>query len=248
MNHLIGLTTPAPEKESYSMKWLGTILIPFGAVLFAVIDRYSRQTPSTSKIDLLLYAYVVAVILLVAYEVRRPVATFFSSIRLRFVRQRLDEIHLPELIRYHSQMTGMLGDSSDNIARIAGEVDSWEEAKGANLHNYGYVRTLRNWHEVMRNNLANSKRANFPLLVNELSCLIYQMNDCWNDVHRKLDILVSANKLPEHRLRQLRKDWAMRRETHEHFMVAWREFCQRINREYRDRLCNDYYPQLPPLT
>lgn len=248
MNTLIGPVTPDPEKESRSMKWLATILVPLGAILFSIVDRFSRQAPSTSKYDLLLYAYIISVILLVAYEIRRPVGTFFTSMRLRSLRQRLDKAHLPKLVRFHDQMSSMLGDNFDNIPRIAREVDSWPEAQGANLHNYGYLQTLRNWHEVVRGNLSNPRSPYFPLLVNELSSMIYQMNDCWIDVQRKLEILINANKLPEHRHRQLRKDWAMRRETHEHFMVAWRDFSRQINREYRSRISNDYYPQLPPLT
>lgn len=248
MNHrLIGLTGPPEDKESTSMKWLGTIVIPLGAVLFAVIDRYSREGLSTSKGDFLLYAYVVGVILLIAYELRRPVGGLLAALRLRFIRQRLDQAFLPELIRFHSQMAPMVGDNTDNIARIARDVDGWPEAQGANVHNYGYVQTLRNWHDVLQANLTAQSRPAFPLLINELSSLIYQMNDYWNSVHSKLEALANANKLPEGRLRQLRKDWAMRRETHEHFMSAWREFSRRVNQEYGARVCNDYYSQLPPL-
>lgn len=245
---LIGLTNPPEARESASLKWLANIVIPSGAVLFAVIDRFSQQERSSSKFDLLLYAYIAGVILFIAYELRKPVAHYCSGLRLKIARRRLEEAYLPELVRFHSQMAPMVGDSSENIARIAREVDSWQEAQGANIHNYGYVQTLRNWHDVFQRNLAAKQKPPFPLLINELSALIYQMNDCWNDVHRKIDALILANKLPETRLRQVRKDWAMRRETHEQFMGAWREFSRRVNREYGERICNDYYSQLPPLT
>ena len=245
----ITLFYPDPQndktQDEFSNHLLKDFLIPFGSVLIAAIVFLTAnyQLPKWAISVVVLYLIIVMVVVMI-----NPIIRIISFFRERQRKKQTAKSFYPQLVDSGKEFVHLIDGSTNNIIYLLQEIQGWAEiSNNPILIDMEHIETIRNWLQSVQKHLDLYRFKDFLHLVSELSSLINQYHRSCVQVQQRLETLVAAGKLPEQRLRYLKREWNLRRENHNLFINKWGNLTKSINESAGDRVCIDYYEPLKTL-
>jgi hypothetical protein len=233
-----------PEKEDHVVTRL---LIPLGSLLIAAIAVLTSnyQLPIGAVIAVILYLVIVMFVTL-----WRPASRLFSMFREKWLHRSISKIYYPYLQNSAVEFGRLTEDNrSHTMITFLQDISSWPELQNNPIpFDREHIQTIREWLSSIQENISSSRLTRFKREAHDLSIIIFHYHNMCVRIQVRLESLITQGKITEEQnhLRQLKREWDLRREGHMQFVRDWENLTKNINGKL-GRVCVDYYEPLKTL-
>ncbi len=242
MSH-IGLVQ-APKEGWGWQDWLTKVMLPVGAMAFAGLALFEGNSRLPSWIEILVGIYLaVGIVFGVLHTLRWRWATAVGAMQ----RHKASGRHHPRPRPGRKEfLEASTTDNSDTLPYLLRGLPALcgnaLEVDGQLQH----IQTLRNWATSIKGNFSRTNK-HFTSSAEDFSRILWEYNSLFIRRQRELEVLITQNKFSADRLRDLKRDWNLRRERHAAMTEQWRQSSRTINTDFGTHVCGDFYEQLPSL-
>jgi hypothetical protein len=245
MASYIGMSTDKEDKKEDH--FLTKLLIPFGAVLIAAIALLTANYKLPNWAVFVVIAYLVIVMIVTVW---RPVARLLSLLREKGVYRNISKTYYPYLQSSAVEFGRLIEDRMSNtMISFLQDISGWPEIQSNAIpFNIGHILTLREWLSSIQENLTSNNLSRFRRDAHDLSIIIFHYHNMCVRIQERLELIITQGKVTDEQnhLRQLKREWDIRREGHMEFIRGWGNLTKNINSSL-GRVCVDYYEPLKTL-
>jgi len=235
------------DKKEEENQFLTKFLIPFGAVLIAAIVFLTANYQLPRWAVIVVIAYLIIVMFATIWK---PVTRLFSSLREKWLHRSISKNYYPYLQNSAVEFGRLTEDNrSSTMISFLQDISSWPEIQNNPIpFDRGHIQTIREWLSSIQENISSNRLTRFKREAHDLSIIIFHYHNLCVRVQERIESLITQGKITDEQnhLRQLKREWDLRREAHMQFIREWESLTKNINSTL-GRVCVDYYEPLKTL-
>ncbi len=237
------------KEDSFSNHFLTKFMIPFGAMLIAAIALLTANYTLPNWAIVVVVIYLAIVILAILWK---PLAKAYYRFQEKKKHYNFAKYYYPLVSGNAIEFGRLIEDQKTNtLIDLIQNMSRWPEMYSNQVSfDREHIATIRAWLESIQTYLMSHSfmdtTDDFLRTARDLSIVISQYNISCVRIQEKLEQLISQGKIVESTLRQLKREWDLRREAHVHFIRQWEGVTKNINRTF-ERFCVEYYEPLKTL-
>lgn len=237
MDHRRGMFSGSGDKEEISQKMTFSHFLTFGSLLIAVIALWTTRVQLPSLVIFGMFVYLVGAVVWASWGSLKQVTAW---LRRKSNEKGIARIFYPQLCDIANEFGILIksdGSRNGNVMAIVQMVNGWGEmipidpSKSKVLCiDAEQIYLLRDWSASIERALGSCRVDEFSRLADDLGRLIYRYHYFYSQTHTQFEMLVSRGSLSEQKLRELRQEWGLCRESFTRFVEKWKSLTRKINK------------------
>lgn len=232
-----GLFSGSGDKEEISRKMTFSHFLTFGSLLVAVIALFTTRVQLPILVIVGMFVYLVGAVVWASWGSLKQVTAW---LRGKLNQKRIARTFYPQLHEVANEF-GLLIKSDvsrgGNVMALVQLVNGWGETIPIDASKskvlcieVEQIYLLRDWLESIERALGSYRVDDFSCLADDLGRLIFRYHYFSSQTYNQFEMLISRGSLSEQRLRELRQEWNLCRESFTRFLEKWKSLARKINK------------------